>query len=513
MPEPAAKETDAQLELRGVLDTEMSRLPDRYRAVIVLCDLEGKTRKEAARQLGCPEGTVAGHLARGRAMLARKLRRHGLCAEGGAAAVLAEQASAVPPSLVASTVTSLSVQAIPPKVALLAQGVIKAMLVTKLKKMLAVMLVLALTLTGVTYLAGRPAGQDDRRSAEKPMTPAAKQPMTAWGEPVGGLQAGLSVRPDRKVYYYGETVTLVVRVRNISKQPVKLKYIGQFLVEKPPTVTESGKAISQLRIDVPGSHAPVEVTLQPGKEIELDSRLGGGGGGVGAPGFRYVLLPADNESGASQEHPLFVPTGKVALRYEQVIGNSSSGRMELDPVLTKLSTGKLELQVQDAKKREPGTAWGKQVDGLQAGIRLRAIDVLNAANQWEARPPAGEIPQGGDLRFVVLVRNVSKEEVQLRYTQPSGWPCSEDGRDLKFSPAYIGGKPIWYEKTLKSGETWEVAQLNITTRKPMPTESYSGLRLLRLGTFRVSCPSVLLQQKEGKLATGEVEIDIISPNG
>ena len=33
----------------------MSRLPDSYRSVIVLCELEGKTRKEAARQLALPE--------------------------------------------------------------------------------------------------------------------------------------------------------------------------------------------------------------------------------------------------------------------------------------------------------------------------------------------------------------------------------------------------------------------------------------------------------------------------
>jgi hypothetical protein len=41
----------------------LSRLPDKYRAVLVLCDLEGKTRTEAAVQLGLPEGTIASRLA------------------------------------------------------------------------------------------------------------------------------------------------------------------------------------------------------------------------------------------------------------------------------------------------------------------------------------------------------------------------------------------------------------------------------------------------------------------
>ena len=56
-------------DLRPLLDRELGRLPDRYRVAVVLCDLEGLTRSEAARRLGWPEGTVAGRLARARAML------------------------------------------------------------------------------------------------------------------------------------------------------------------------------------------------------------------------------------------------------------------------------------------------------------------------------------------------------------------------------------------------------------------------------------------------------------
>src|SRR5689334_262291 len=69
MPEPEAASRDLRDDLTELLDGELSRLPGRYRIPIVLCDLEGQTHQEAARQLGWPIGTVSSRLSRARSML------------------------------------------------------------------------------------------------------------------------------------------------------------------------------------------------------------------------------------------------------------------------------------------------------------------------------------------------------------------------------------------------------------------------------------------------------------
>src|SRR5882724_1920322 len=106
MPHPVILPEADGAELAAFLDQELKRLPDRYRVPVVLCELQGRARKEVARQLRVPEGTLSSRLATARKMLAKRLARHGLTVSGGAlAAALAQNAAAfVPASLVLSTV-------------------------------------------------------------------------------------------------------------------------------------------------------------------------------------------------------------------------------------------------------------------------------------------------------------------------------------------------------------------------------------------------------------------------
>lgn len=75
---PATNADSAWRDLRPVIDEELSRLPEKYRAPLVLCYLEGRTYEETARQLGWPKGTVAIRLARGRDILRQRLTRRGI---------------------------------------------------------------------------------------------------------------------------------------------------------------------------------------------------------------------------------------------------------------------------------------------------------------------------------------------------------------------------------------------------------------------------------------------------
>ncbi len=179
-------------DLRAVLDEELQRLPPKSRAVIVLSDLEGKTRTEVALQLGWPEGSVASRLARARARLAKRLARYGLAVSGGPIGTLLPEGAAsasVPPSLLVSTVKAASLLAagqaaagaIPAPVAALAEGALKAMLLNKVLKT-TFLVVLVLFGIGTGMVLSHATGGDTQ---ERTATPARQVPFEAKADAPG----------------------------------------------------------------------------------------------------------------------------------------------------------------------------------------------------------------------------------------------------------------------------------------------------------------------------------------
>jgi RNA polymerase sigma factor (sigma-70 family) len=167
VPEPMAAPDDARDELVESLDRELSRLPEKFRIPIVLCDLEGRTHQEAASQLGWPIGTVSSRLSRGRSMLARRLSQRSTPLSVGLLAEFLTQESAsarVPTQLIGPTARAASLLAaggavmagvVPAAVDTLTGEVLKMMLFSKLKIAMAVVLGVSLLPCGM-LAAGRP---------------------------------------------------------------------------------------------------------------------------------------------------------------------------------------------------------------------------------------------------------------------------------------------------------------------------------------------------------------------
>ena len=170
MPEPETVALDLHHDLQPLLDRELGRLPDKYRTPVVLCDLEGKSYKEAARQLGCPEGTLAARLSRARAMLAQRLSRHGLAISAGTLATVlaASRAEAcVPSALMSATIHAGTLYAAGPaaaggvisgNVAALTEGVLHTMLLSKLKLATAVVVIVGVLGMGNGLVPSSTAG-------------------------------------------------------------------------------------------------------------------------------------------------------------------------------------------------------------------------------------------------------------------------------------------------------------------------------------------------------------------
>ncbi|HEY7312524.1 MAG TPA: sigma-70 family RNA polymerase sigma factor [Gemmataceae bacterium] len=194
-----------QRDLRALLDEELDRLPEKYRAPLVLCYLEGLTYDEAARRLGWRDGTVCGRLARAREMLRQRLGRRGLTLTAAAlTAALAETANAPAASLAAVrrmaelfALGEAITDAVSTPAATLAQGLLHTMTVARLKMALAVMLALSVLAGGASWavhrvLAEKPAAPNRAEETRAAKTEAVKQVRKdAYGDP---LPAGAVAR-------------------------------------------------------------------------------------------------------------------------------------------------------------------------------------------------------------------------------------------------------------------------------------------------------------------------------
>jgi RNA polymerase sigma factor (sigma-70 family) len=202
-------------EVRTVLDEEIQQLPEKFRAPLVLCYLIGKTNEEAARELGCPPGSMWWRLDRARAMLKDRLSRRGVALPAvGLATLLTEQVqAAVPSALAAATVQTASVyiagtaaSAAQAQVVQLAEGAMRTMFMQKFARITA-----ALSLLFVLAGAGLGAAHllADKEKPANNLPPVIRSvasgpwsaPATWEGGKVPGAGSRVLVRDGHRIVY------------------------------------------------------------------------------------------------------------------------------------------------------------------------------------------------------------------------------------------------------------------------------------------------------------------------
>jgi RNA polymerase sigma factor (sigma-70 family) len=204
-------------ELQEVLDQALAEVPEKYRAALVLCCLGGQTQEQAARQLGCPVGTVGSRLARGRALLRARLARRGLALSAAAlATALAANGAtaALPAGLLKSTLAAgarfaagdRAAGLVSAEAAALADGGLKTMFASKAKAVMALMLALGFLVGGVVALA-RPVAPDPPPAADTAEQPRSKAPPAA--DAADPLPEGALARLGTVRFRHGRTVTAI----------------------------------------------------------------------------------------------------------------------------------------------------------------------------------------------------------------------------------------------------------------------------------------------------------------
>jgi RNA polymerase sigma factor (sigma-70 family) len=314
--EVAGPDTTGEITWReglAVLDEELRRLPGSYRSALVLCYLEGRRQDEAARELGCSLGVLCGRLVRARECLRKRMVRRGVALPAalvGTALVSTYAGAALPPALAVRTVIAaaalLSGQAlahlVPTRIATLTEGVLTTMFVSRVKILVALLLLSAtLLVAGTGALRATAQGEKHLLPANEVVPAAvtlaadakesdrAAENKRSPGEPtVPCVVRDRAGKPIAGARVYLTSVTTVAAVTSIKALPrAQWGYIKKVVAE--------GKTDAEGRCELRGRLT--------GLEVPDSMSLAAVAPGYGLSGKTRIDLPA---KGAANQAPIAI---------------------------------------------------------------------------------------------------------------------------------------------------------------------------------------------------------------
>jgi RNA polymerase sigma factor (sigma-70 family) len=370
MSQPAVQVEEVWRDLEPLIDQELSRLPDKYRLPLVLCQLEGRSRKEVAKQLKLPEGTLSSRLATARQLLAGRLTSRGVAiAAGPLALILTQQAASasVRAVLVNATIQSAALvaagkttAAISPKVAALTQGVLRTMFMTKLKVAgMYLMLAAGLIVLGSGALIDRTRA--DNQSDRPAVAPDQSRALVA-------LRAQPAREQDRDAKT--ETVTGILKAVDAGKNSVTISIA--VARDQPPaektfqlgndcTVVQDGNKVKLA--DLRPGHS-IALALAADKKDVVSINVSG-------PTVSGKLLAVDP---AKNTITISFPMGRDGVAVEKTFALAERHRIVQDGKAAKLSDLKAGTSVTAAVSTDDKTVFAITVSGRTISAQFKSFD-------------------------------------------------------------------------------------------------------------------------------------------